>query len=56
MTDSDPSKPTPDSEKFKPQNVAQESERGENRSADTKGRDLPRGSETETRSASKLRR
>jgi len=56
MNDNDPSKPTPDSEKFKPQNVADEVKRGENRSADTADRDLPRGSEPDTRGASKLRR
>lgn len=56
MTDNDPSKPTPDGEKFKPQNVAEDGKQGANRSAGTKGRDLPRGSETETRSASQVRR
>ncbi len=56
MNDNDPSKPTPNQEKFKPQNVAKDVKRGENHPADTKGRELPRGSETETRSASKLRR
>jgi hypothetical protein len=55
MNDNDPAKPTPNEEKFKPQNVA-EDQRETGRPADTGGRDLPRGSETETRNSSNLRR
>ena len=56
MNDNDPGTPTPNEEKFKPQNVAEDGKRSENRPADTKGRDLPRGSEPDTRGASKNRR
>ena len=56
MSDQDPAKPTPNEEKFKPQNVAEDKKRGANRSADDRERDLPRGSEPETRGASNVRR
>lgn len=56
MSDQDPAKPTPNEEKFKPQNVAKDHKRGSGRSADAEERDLPRGSEPETRGASNVRR
>jgi hypothetical protein len=56
MNDNDPNKPTADQEKFKPENVAADVKRDENHPADTERRDLPRGSETDTRGSSKLRR
>ena len=45
----DPSKPTPDEEKFAPKNVTKDPKANDDHHADFKGRDLPRGSETETR-------
>jgi hypothetical protein len=51
----DPTKPTPNSEKFKPQNVADPQStvepptRDGSKPADTNGEDLPRGSEPEAR-------
>lgn len=50
---SDPSKPTPDKEKFKPQNVAKS--KGEDQNPDFGKRDLPRGSEAETRNVAQKR-
>lgn len=52
----DPSKPTPDKEKFKPSNVvdqqAASNGRGPGGPADTHGIDVARGSEPDTRGAS----
>ncbi|WP_128892898.1 hypothetical protein [Erythrobacter sp. HKB08] len=54
MSDTDPTKPTPNDEKFKPQNVAdpqattEPPSRDPNKPADTNGRDIPRGSEPDT--------
>ena len=45
----DPSKPTPDEEKFAPKNVTKDPKANDDHHADFKGRDLPRGSETATR-------
>lgn len=60
MTDQDPTKPIPNDEKFKPQNVSDAGKSGKardaERPADTGRRDLPRGSEPETRNSSNLRR
>ncbi|WP_165271739.1 hypothetical protein [Pelagerythrobacter rhizovicinus] len=56
MTDRDPAKPETNEEKFKPQNVAEDQKRDADKPADTGGRDLPRGSEPETRGSSGLRR
>lgn len=60
MSDQDPTKPIPNEEKFKPQNVSGSGKSGKGRDAerpaDTGGRDLPRGSEPETRNSSNLRR
>lgn len=47
----DPTKPQADKNKFAPQNVAQADD-GKDHRKDLKGRDLPRGSETDTRGAS----
>ena len=55
---SDPSKPTPNEEKFKPENVTEMRKAGgppkadPNKPADTGGRDLSRGSEPATRGSS----
>ena len=55
MSNPDPTKPTPNSEKFKPQNVAdpqstvEPPSRNGNKPADTGGTDISRGSEPETR-------
>lgn len=57
----DPTKPIPNDEKFKPQNVAEPGATSEppardgDKPADTGGRDLPRGSEPETRNSSNNR-
>lgn len=56
MTDRNPAKPEPNEEKFKPHNVAKDQKHEANQPADTRGRDLPRGSEPETRGASNVRR
>lgn len=56
MDDRNPAAPEPNREKFKPQNVAQDDKKGAERTSDQRGRDLPRGSEPETRSASNVRR
>lgn len=56
MDDRNPAKPEPNSEKFKPQNVAEDDKREAQRPTDQRGRDLARGSEPETRSASNVRR
>lgn len=56
MADRNPAKPEPNEEKFKPRNVAEEQKRGANQPADARGRDLPRGSEPETRGSSSVRR
>ncbi len=51
--DKDPTKPTPNDEKFKPQNVAdpqstvEPPSRNADRPSDTGGTDIPRGSQTE---------
>ena len=53
MSNPDPTKPTPNSEKFKPQNVQDPVKTSEpptangDNPADTGGRDIPRGSEPE---------
>lgn len=53
MPDNDPTKPTPNSEKFKPQNVADPqkggggSSRQADKPADTKGTDMSQGSQGE---------
>jgi len=56
MDDRDPTKPETNREKFKPQNVAREGKHDTDRAPETRRRDLPRGSEPETRSASTVRR
>lgn len=59
MSDTDPTKPIPNDEKFKPQNVEGDGKlkpsarRDADRPADTGGEDLGRGSEGDTRRASK---
>ena len=59
MSDIDPTKPIPNDEKFKPQNVAGKGKvkpsarRDASRPADTGGEDLDRGSAGDTRRASK---
>lgn len=52
---SDPTQPMPNSEKFAPKNVTEDPQNKPNMPADTKGRDLPRGSEPETRNSSNHR-
>lgn len=52
---SDPTKPTPNDKKFAPQNVTEDPKGDKGRPADTGGRDLPRGSEPETRNSSNRR-
>ncbi|WP_379546340.1 hypothetical protein ACFCW2_10855 [Qipengyuania sp. DSG2-2] len=55
MSNPDPTKPTPNKEKFKPQNVAdpqstvEPPSRDPAKPSDTGGQDIPRGSEPETR-------
>lgn len=49
----DPTKPTPDKEKFKPQKVADA--KGDSQNPDFGKRDLPRGSEAETRNVAQKR-
>lgn len=57
MADTDPTKPTPNDEKFKPQNVADgrrvkpSARRDANSPADTDGQGLNRGSEPDARRA-----
>jgi hypothetical protein len=59
MTKPDPTKPIPNDEKFKPQNVADAGSAGEppsrngDRPADTGGKDVQKGSSGDTRRASK---
>ena len=59
MSDIDPTKPIPNDEKFKPQNVTGKGKvkpsarRDASRPADTGGEDLDRGSAGDTRRASK---
>lgn len=59
MSDIDPTKPIPNNEKFKPQNVEGKGKvkpsarRDASRPADTGGEDLDRGSAGDTRRASK---
>ncbi|MBX9897025.1 MAG: hypothetical protein K2Y17_03865 [Qipengyuania sp.] len=47
-----PGKQTPDKQKFAPKNVTADPKANDDHRADLKGRDLPRGSEVETREAS----
>jgi len=53
MSNPDPTKPTPNSEKFKPQNVqdpvstVEPATANADKPADTGGQDLPRGSQSE---------
>lgn len=53
MSNPDPTEPTPNNEKFKPQNVqdpvgtAEPPSANADKPADTKGQDIPRGSEPE---------
>ena len=53
MSNPDPTKPTPNDEKFKPQNVqdpvspVEPPSANANKPADTGGQDLPRGSQSE---------
>ena len=54
MTDN-PAERTPDKEKFAPKNVIDDPNAKDDHSAEFKGRDLPRGSEVETRSAARRR-
>lgn len=54
MTDN-PAERTPDKEKFAPKNVTDDPKAKDDHRADFKGRDLPRGSEVETRSAARGR-
>ena len=61
MTQSDPSKPTPNDEKFKPEHVQDPKDSdgstgdSEQRPSDTRGKDLPRGSESEAGRRSRSR-
>ena len=48
MTDN-PAEPTPDKEKFAPENVTADPKAKDDHRAEFKGRDLPRGSEPSTR-------
>lgn len=50
-----PDEPTPDKDKFAPRNVTKDPKAKEDRRAEFKGRDLPRGSEVETRNAARGR-
>ena len=52
---SDPTQPMPDSEKFAPKNVTEDPEGNKQLPADTAGKDVPRGSEVETRNSSNNR-
>lgn len=51
----DPRKPTPNEEKFAPKNVSEDPKARDDHRANFKGRDLPRGSEVETRNAARGR-
>ena len=61
MTKSDPSQPTPNDEKFKPEHVQEPKDsngpsgESEQRPSDTHSKDLPRGSETEAGRRSRSR-
>ena len=61
MSDNDPTKPVPNDEKFKPQNVAEPGATSEpptrapNNPADTDGEEVARGSEPPTRNSSRGR-
>lgn len=52
---SDPTQPMPNSEKFAPKNVTEDPENKPHIPADTGGKDIPRGSEVETRNSSNHR-
>ena len=52
---SDPTKPMPNSEKFAPKNVTEDPRGDKQLPADTNGKDVPRGSEVETRNSSNRR-
>ena len=51
MSDTDPTKPTPDKDKFKPQNVQDPQQGGTERGkpGDTGGMDVPQGSDAVTK-------
>ena len=51
----DPAEQTPDKEKFAPRNMTDDPRLGQDHRGDFKGRDLPRGSEVETRNAARDR-
>lgn len=51
----DPAKPKADKDKFAPKNVTQDPKTNDDHHAEFKGRDLPRGSEVETRNSSNRR-
>lgn len=50
-----PAEQTPDKEKFAPKNVTHDPKAKDDHHAEFKGRDLPRGSEVETRNSSNRR-
>ena len=50
-----PAEQTPDKEKFAPQNVTADPKANDDHRGEFKGRDLPRGSEVETRNAARGR-
>lgn len=50
-----PAKPQSDKDKFAPKNMTDDPKAHEDHRADLKGRDLPRGSEVETRNSSNRR-
>lgn len=52
---SDPTQPMPNSEKFAPKNVTNDAKNKPHMPADTGGKDVPRGSEVETRNSSNHR-
>lgn len=54
MTDN-PAEQTPDKDKFAPKNVTDDPKVNQDHRAEFKGRDLPRGSEVETRNAARGR-
>lgn len=54
MTDN-PAERTPDKKKFAPENVTDDPKAKDDHRAELKGRDLPRGSEVETRNAARGR-
>ena len=51
----DPAEQTPDKKKFAPKNVTDDPKAKQDHRAEFKGRDLPRGSEVETRGAARDR-